>query len=85
LLDGILFEVFFDPDGKLRNNPKVHCFNDIFSLQIYPQLASSFEFIAGCLHLLLPPLTLPFPSPNDAGRKTRLGADLNAFGSLLGP
>jgi len=49
VLDGMLFEVFFDPDGALREQPKKRVFNDIFALQLFEELKSSFEFIAGCL------------------------------------
>jgi Caspase domain len=49
LLDGILFEIFFDSNGGLRDAPKVRSFNRVFDLQKFPELADSFEFIAGCL------------------------------------
>lgn len=49
LLDGILFEIFFDPKGQLRREPKVRRFNEVFRLQQFSELASSFEFIAECL------------------------------------
>lgn len=49
LLDGILFEIFFDSDGKLRERFKDECFNEVFSLQKYPSLSDSFDFIAECL------------------------------------
>jgi urate oxidase len=49
ILDGILFEVFFDSDGKIRDKPKDYHFDRIFSLQKYTELSSSFEFIASCL------------------------------------
>jgi len=49
LLDGMLFEVFFDSRGKLRQDFKLGCFSELFSLQQYESNASSFEFIAECL------------------------------------
>ncbi|HEV2560717.1 MAG TPA: caspase family protein [Rhizomicrobium sp.] len=49
LLDGMLFEIFFGPDGELRERPKVGKFNEVFDLQAYEDLAPSFEFIAQCL------------------------------------
>lgn len=49
LFDGMLFEIFFGPDGELRERPKVRQFNQVFDLQAYDELASSFEFIAQCL------------------------------------
>lgn len=49
LLDGMLFEIFFDSDGKLRDTIKGECFNAIFELQRHPALAPSFDFIAKCL------------------------------------
>jgi hypothetical protein len=33
ILDGMLFEIFFDPDGALRERPKKRVFNEIFALQ----------------------------------------------------
>jgi len=49
LLDGMLFEVFFDCTGKVRADPKAGRFNELFALQKYKELADSFAFIAGCL------------------------------------
>jgi hypothetical protein len=49
LLDGMLFEIFFGPDGELRERPKTRRFNQIFELQVYDELADSFAFIAQCL------------------------------------
>ncbi len=50
LLDGMLFEAFFDSDGQLRHEFKDRCFNDLFGLQRYESTAASFDFIAECLH-----------------------------------
>ena len=49
LLDGILFEIFFDADGKLREYMKVRHFSEAFALQEFPELKESFEFIAAAL------------------------------------
>lgn len=49
LLDGMLFEIFFDPDGKLRDNPKTGRFNELFRLRKFAGLKPSFDFIAECL------------------------------------
>lgn len=47
--DGMLFEIFFDPHGERRAAPKARMFNNVFNLQAFPELKSSFDFIAGCL------------------------------------
>lgn len=49
MLDGMLFEVFFDPHAKLRQQFKLSCFVRLFSLQRYEYLLPSFDFIAQCL------------------------------------
>jgi hypothetical protein len=49
LLDGILFEIFFDPAAQLRTKPKSRLLSAVFELQQYKELAESFEFIAECL------------------------------------
>lgn len=49
LLDGMLFEVFFDPDAKLRKDFKMRQFQALFALQQHAELKSSFDFIAECL------------------------------------
>jgi len=49
LLDGMLFEIFFDKSGQLRDDPKFRCFNDVFELQRFATLKGSFDFIAACL------------------------------------
>jgi hypothetical protein len=49
LLDGMLFEIFFDPEAHLRANPKSRWLSEVFDLQKYTELADSFEFIAECL------------------------------------
>jgi len=49
VLDGMLFEIFFGPDGQLREYPKTTRFNEVFNLQAYDDLKPSFDFIAQCL------------------------------------
>lgn len=49
LLDGMLFEVFFDPDARMRKDPKMGKFQTIFDLQQHADLKPSFDFIAECL------------------------------------
>lgn len=49
LLDGMLFEVFFDPDAKLRKDFKLRDFSELFELQRHKELQPSFDFIAECL------------------------------------
>jgi len=49
ILDGMLYEVFFDSEGQHRANPKVESFDDLFKLQAHAELSSSFNFIQGCL------------------------------------
>jgi len=49
LLDGMLFEVFFDPDARLRKDFKLQRFQELFRLQQHARLKSSFDFVAECL------------------------------------
>lgn len=49
LLDGMLFEIFFNPLGIFRDEPKVDRFSELFQLQQFTQLTASFEFISECL------------------------------------
>jgi hypothetical protein len=49
ILDGILFEVFFDKDGKLRDRAKRSYFEQVFQLQEHSELKDSFDFIADAL------------------------------------
>ena len=46
LLDGMLFEVFFNSKGELRQKMKNDCFEKLFDLQQYPSLSESFNFIS---------------------------------------
>jgi Caspase domain len=49
LMDGILFEVFFDSSTQLRDQPKNRCLDQTFELQQYGELSGSFAFISECL------------------------------------
>lgn len=49
LLDGILFEIFFDSQGEPRKQPKSNFFSEAFDLEQYAEFKDSFEFIAGTL------------------------------------
>jgi Caspase domain len=46
--DGILFEIFFDSEGALRNEIKGRCFDDVFANR--DVMATSFDFITDCLN-----------------------------------
>jgi len=49
LLDGMLFEVFFDSKGEIRQEMKNDCFEELFGLQEFTSLSESFKFISECL------------------------------------
>jgi hypothetical protein len=49
LLDGMLFEIFFDPTAHIRDTPKTRYQNPVFDLQQYGFLSESFDFISECL------------------------------------
>lgn len=49
LLDGILFEIFFNPEAQLRAKSKARFLTVVFQLQRYAELSGSFDFIAECL------------------------------------
>ena len=49
VLDGMLFEIFFNSKGELRTSVKGRYFNQAFELQKYSQLQDSFDFIAEAL------------------------------------
>jgi hypothetical protein len=49
ILDGMLFEVFFGPDGALRDRIKKNIFSELFELQRHSELKASFDFIAEVL------------------------------------
>jgi hypothetical protein len=49
ILDGMLFEIFFDPLARLRTQFKSGSLLSVFALQTVKELAPSFDFIAECL------------------------------------
>ncbi len=49
ILDGILFEMFFDANGTFRSTRKLRCFNQAFALQKFEDLAASFDFLSAAL------------------------------------
>lgn len=49
ILDGMLFEIFFNGKGELREKFKLNFFNAVFQLQQYDELSESFDFISECL------------------------------------
>jgi hypothetical protein len=49
ILDGMLFEMFFDAEGELRKSIKGQFFDKLFELQRHQNLKSSFDFIAEAL------------------------------------
>ncbi|WP_458525868.1 caspase family protein [Onishia taeanensis] len=49
ILDGMLFEIFFNSKGELRSDFKTSKFNLVFSLKSYARFSGSFDFIAEIL------------------------------------
>lgn len=49
LLDGMLFEIFFDSKGELRETIKGNMFDDVFELQKFSRFKGSFDFISETL------------------------------------
>ena len=49
ILDGMLYEVFFDSEGQHRAEPKLAQFDSLFRLQSRSELAGSFTFLQSCL------------------------------------
>lgn len=49
VLDGMLFEIFFDKDGHRRDKIKSKYFDEVFELQQYEEVKDSFDFIAESL------------------------------------
>jgi hypothetical protein len=49
ILDGMLFEVFLDPDGQPRTAIKANHFSEVFALKKHKNLQSSFDFIGSAL------------------------------------
>lgn len=72
LFDGILFEIFFDSQGKLRSQPKNRYLNEVFALQQHKELSQSFDFIAECL------LTLPERFHAIPGKERQIPVDVVA-------
>ncbi|HHQ4940277.1 caspase family protein [Aeromonas veronii] len=51
ILDGMLFEIFFNSKAEFRDTFKSTMFNEVFNLSIYPEYQPSFDFIS---EILLP-------------------------------
>jgi hypothetical protein len=49
ILDGMLFEMFFNSKGELRKSFKLSKFNELFKLKNFAELSESFEFISEVL------------------------------------
>ncbi len=49
ILDGMLFEIFFDPQAQLRPKIKKNYFSEVFELERHAELKESFAFIAEAL------------------------------------
>lgn len=49
ILDGMLFEIFFNYNGEIRKSFKISKFNLVFSLKSYAEYAASFDFISETL------------------------------------
>ncbi|EGR1130011.1 caspase family protein [Vibrio cholerae] len=49
LLDGMLFEIFFNSKGQLRDNFKTSKFNSVFEFQKFSEFNESFAFISDVL------------------------------------
>jgi len=49
ILDGMLFEIFFNSKGELRSDFKTSRFNTVFSLNSYSNFLESFDFLAEIL------------------------------------
>ncbi|HAT4017094.1 TPA: caspase family protein, partial [Citrobacter freundii] len=49
ILDGMLFEIFFNSKGEIRDRFKSSKFNAVFDYQQYPEFDESFKFISDIL------------------------------------
>ncbi len=49
ILDGMLFEIFFNSKGELRDSFKTSQFNEVFEYQKYSEFDESFKFISDIL------------------------------------
>lgn len=83
ILDGVIFEIFFDSMGEFRDKPKLKLFNEVFELQLYEEFKDSFEFISG----VLAPHAQGFlrvPGSGQAlGVDVRLGSQVNVEGIYI--
>jgi hypothetical protein len=80
ILDGLLYEIFFNAEGQHRGKPKLSQFDQAFDLQADPDLASSFEFLKGCLtHFSDRYFVLP--GSGDGATVTVAGSQPNANGN----
>lgn len=66
ILNGILFEIYFDSKGEIRERFKNHHIDKIFSLQYNPTFKKSFEFICDAL---APYRDYIYYMPDCSGRK----------------
>lgn len=77
LLDGIVFEIFFNSDGELRESFKNSFFNVVFSLEKFAIYKDSFDFISS---ILLPYSYKFFAVP---GKNQSVTADVTLDEKLL--
>lgn len=49
VLNGILFEMYFNSKGEFRDRPKAHAYEKVFELRKDPRYARSFDFISTAL------------------------------------
>lgn len=49
ILDGMLYEVFFDSEGQHRSEARLQSFDELFKLQSHAEFSRSFTFIQSCL------------------------------------
>lgn len=49
VLEGMLFEIFFNSQGDFRDSFKTTMFNAVFDLDVYPEYKPAFEFISEVL------------------------------------
>lgn len=82
LLDGILYEIFFNAEGHHRGNPKTDQFDAAFDLQSDPDLASSFEFLKNCLAPYRDSYFV-LPGSGDAATVTIAASQTNPKGSRV--
>ena len=74
ILNGILFEIYFDSHGELRSEGfKAYRLDKIFALQYDPRFIKSFQFICD---LLAPHQDFIYYLPNGSGRKVSVTVNL---------